>query len=82
MKFKELPGEVKFEEFKLKLPNNVYDNSSLPMYNIKNTPVHLVGWVMGDFFVKLNSKDTKIYPMFWNELPNDIYEWEVVGYKK
>jgi hypothetical protein len=62
----------------VRLPNSVYLASSLPMYGIKNKPVYLMGFIMGDFFVKTNPKSSKIYPMFWSSIPSDICEWDVV----
>lgn len=77
-KIKDLPKETNLQSLKVKLPKEVYKASSLPMYNIKNVPVYLQGWTMGDFFVKLNLKQSQVYPMFWSSVPSDIEEWEVV----
>lgn len=79
MKIKDLPKDTNLQKIKVKLPKNIYNASSLPNYNIKaDTPVYLQGWVMGDFFVKINLKSSQIYPMFWSYTPTDIDSWEVV----
>lgn len=77
-KIKDLPDSVNLQNVKVKLPQHIYNASSLPMYGIKNKPVYLQGWVMGDFFVKTDLKSSQIYPMFWSIVPSDIKEWEVV----
>jgi hypothetical protein len=78
MKIKDLPENTDLQKIKVRLPESTYLASSLPMYGIKNKPVYLQGWVMGDFFIKLSPKDTKIYPMFWSFVPSDLKEWDVV----
>lgn len=78
MKIKDLPKNSNLQETKVKLPDDVYKASSLPMYKIKTKNVYLQGWIMGDFFVKTNLKSTQIYPMFWSSVPSDINEWEVI----
>ena len=62
MKIKDLPKTTNLQTIKVKLPKAVYNASSLPIYGIKNVPVYLQGWVMGDFFVKINPK--QIYKRF------------------
>lgn len=79
IKIGDLPENTDLKIVKVKLPKHIYKASSLPMYGIKNKPVYLQGWAMGDFFVKTNFKSTKIYPMFWTCVPSDIKEWEVVN---
>lgn len=79
MKIKDLPSGSNLQEVKVKLPDDVYQASSLPYYKIKNVPVYLQGWVMGDFFVKTDPKHSTIYPMFWFIVPSDIDEWEVIN---
>lgn len=79
VKIGDLPEHTNLQSVKVKLPLHVYKASSLPMYGIKNKPVYLQGWVMGDFFVKTDLKSSQIYPMFWSFLPSDIKEWEVVS---
>ena len=78
VKIGDLPEHTNLQSVKVKLPLHVYKASSLPMYGIKNKPVYLQGWVMGDFFVKTDLKSSQIYPMFWSSVPSDIKEWEVV----
>lgn len=78
VKIKDLPDTTDLQKVKVKLPPHIYKPSSLPMYGIKNKPVYLQGWVMGDFFVKTDLKSSQIYPMFWSFVPSDIKEWEVV----
>jgi hypothetical protein len=78
VKIKDLPKDTNLQKIKVKLPDHIYTSSSLPMYEIKNQPVHLYGWVMGDFFVKLPLKGSQIYPMFWSFVPSVFQEWEVV----
>jgi hypothetical protein len=77
-KIKDLPKDTPLADVKVRLPKDVYERSSLPMYNLKNVPVYLIGWMMGDFFVKTNKASGTVYPMFWSSIPNDINEWEVV----
>ena len=77
VKIKDLPKDTNLQTVKIKLPKNIYNASSLPMYGIKNKPVYLQGWVMGDFFVKTDLKSSQIYPMFWSFVPSDFSEWEV-----
>lgn len=77
-KIKDLKPHEDLQQIAVRLPNDVYKASSLPMYKIKNRPVYLMGWTMGDFFVKLDPKSTRIYPMFWDSIPSGIDEWEVV----
>lgn len=79
VKIKDLPQGTNLQGIKVKLPKHIYTSSSLPMYGIKNKPVYLQGWVMGDFFVKTDLKSSQIYPMFWSFVPSDIQEWEVVS---
>lgn len=78
VKIKDLPDSTDLQKVKVKLPTHIYKASSLPLYGIKNKPVYLQGWVMGDFFVKTDLKSSQIYPMFWSFVPSDIKEWEVV----
>lgn len=79
VKIGDLPEQTNLQSVKVKLPLHVYKASSLPMYGIKNKPVYLQGWVMGDFFVKTDLKSSQVYPMFWSSVPSDIKEWEVVS---
>jgi hypothetical protein len=79
VKIKDLPQDTNLQGIKVKLPKHIYTSSSLPMYGIKNKPVYLQGWVMGDFFVKTDLKSSQIYPMFWSFIPSDFQEWEVVS---
>ena len=79
VKIGDLPEHTNLQSVKVKLPIQVYKASSLPMYGIKNKPVYLQGWVMGDFFVKTDLKSSQIYPMFWSAVPSDIKDWEVVS---
>lgn len=77
MKLKDLPESTPITTVKVKLPEHIYSSSSLPIYKIKNVPVYLIGWVMGDFMVKVKKNSTQVYPMFWHITPGDILEWEV-----
>jgi hypothetical protein len=79
IKIEDLPEDTNLQLVKVRLPQYVYEASSLPSYGIKNIPVYLQGWVMGDFFVKTQLNGKQIYPMFWDFTPSDISEWEVVG---
>lgn len=79
VKIGDLPEHINLQQVKVKLPQHIYKASSLPMYGIKNKPVYLQGWVMGDFFVKTDLKSSQIYPMFWSAVPSDFKEWEVVS---
>jgi hypothetical protein len=79
VKIKDLPQDTNLQNIRVKLPKHIYASSSLPMYGIKNKPVYLQGWVMGDFFVKTDLKSSQIYPMFWSFVPSDFQEWEVVS---
>lgn len=79
VKINDLPKDTNLQGIKVKLPKHIYTSSSLPMYGIKNKPVYLQGWVMGDFFVKTDLKSSQIYPMFWSFVPSDFQEWEVVS---
>ena len=79
IKIKDLQKDANLQRIRVKLPRNIYNMSSLPIYGIKNKPVYLQGWVMGDFFVKTNLKSNQIYPMFWSFVPSDFEEWEVVN---
>lgn len=81
VKVGDLPKHTNLQDIKVKLPEHIYKASSLPIYGIKNKPVYLIGWSMGDFFIKTNLKSNQIYPMFWMSVPSDIEEWEVVNYK-
>ncbi len=74
----DLPSDMNLQKVKVKLPQDVYERSSLPRYGLENVPVYLQGWTMGDFFVKIDLESTQIYPMFWNQAPDDITSWEVV----
>lgn len=74
----DLPEEANINEFAVRLPKHIYRSSSLPIYGIKNVPVYLQGFVMGDFFVKIKKESTQIYPMFWGFIPEGIENWEVV----
>jgi hypothetical protein len=78
VKIKDLPKETSLKDLAVVLPDNVYKASSLPMYGIKKKVVYLQGWTMGDFFVKIDKKSSQIYPMFWNTVPEDFDEWEVI----
>jgi hypothetical protein len=78
VKIKDLPSSTNLQKVKIMLPDSVYKASSLPMYGIKNGPVYLQGWVMGDFFVKTDLKSQKIFPMFWTAVPSNFDEWDVV----
>jgi len=78
VKIKDLPKETSLKDLAVVLPDNVYKASSLPMYGIKKKVVYLQGWTMGDFFVKIDNKSSQIYPMFWNTVPEDFDEWEVI----
>jgi hypothetical protein len=75
---KDLPKDTNLQQIQVKLPQDVYEASSLPTYGQENVPVYLQGWMMGDFFVKIDSTKTQVYPMFWREAPNNIEDWEVV----
>lgn len=77
MKFKDLEPNYPLKNVKVKLPKKIYKSSGLPVYRIKNVPVYLIGWLMGDIWVKVNKKSKRIYPMFWKEVPKGIDEWEV-----
>jgi hypothetical protein len=77
-KIKDLPPDTNLQNVAVKLPEELYYASSLPLSKVDNVPVYLMGWTMGDFFVKINREDTRIYPMFWISVPEDIEEWEVV----
>ena len=74
----DLPKDVNLQQVKVKLPQDVYERSSLPLYKLDNVPVYLQGWTMGDFFVKISPEETQIYPMFWNQAPEGIENWEVI----
>ena len=74
----DLPNDTLLQYVKIRLPKSVYEQSSLPMYNIKSRDVYLQGWTMGDYFVKTDKNSTNIYPMFWNAVPLNIKEWEVI----
>lgn len=84
MKIKDLPESADMQQIPVKLPVDVYKRSSLPMYGLKNKPVYLQGWAMGDFFVKINPKSSQIYPMFWGEtgVPAKYEEWEIITTEK
>jgi len=77
-RIKDLPKDTNLQLVKVKMPQNIYEASSFPYYNMKNVPVYLQGWMMGDFFVKVDLKSDQVYPLFWSSVPNDIEEWEVV----
>lgn len=77
LKIKDLPENTDLQTVKVKLPDDIYMASSLPLYGIKNKFVYLWGWGMGDFFVKTDLRSTQIYPMFWSVQPLGITEWEV-----
>jgi len=81
MKIKDLPKSTNLQEVAVQMPDLDYEMTSLPRYGIKNVPVYLQGWVMGDFFVKIDKGSNKIYPMFWSQIPDGIEEWEVVDEK-
>jgi hypothetical protein len=74
----DLPKDINLQQVKVKLPQDIYEMSSLPLYKLDNVPVYLQGWIMGDFFVKINPEETKIYPMFWDNIPEEIENWEVI----
>lgn len=78
MKIKDLQEHKNLQDVLVQLPEDIYQKSSLPFYRIKNNGVYLQGWTMGDFFVKIDLKSSKIYPMFWNKVPESIKEWEVI----
>jgi len=78
IKIKDLPKETNLQLVGVKLPKHIYQKSSLPLYGIKNKPVYMQGWIMGDFFIKTNLKSSSIYPMFWSSIPSDIKEWKTV----
>lgn len=80
MKIKDLQGDTNMQNVAVRLPEHIYKASSLPSYRIKNVPVYLQGFVMGDFFVKTDLMSSKIYPMFWISVPDGIKEWEVVNF--
>lgn len=79
MKIKHLHGDTNLQTIAVRLPDYIYKASSLPSYRIKNVPVYLQGFVMGDFFVKTDLKSSRVYPMFWSVVPDGIEEWEVVN---
>ncbi len=78
VKIGDLPEHTNLQQVKVKLPDHIYKASSLPRYGVKNKPVYLQGWAMGDFFVKTDLKSSQIYPMFWSSVPSDIQDWVVV----
>lgn len=78
VRVKDLPENASLYGVKVKLPTHIYEASSLPAYDIKNVPVYLQGWLMGDFFVKTSLESTQVYPMFWESIPPEMKEWEVV----
>ena len=73
MKLKELDEKTDLGTVKVVLSENLYNGSSLPSYGIETREVYLLGYTMGDFFVKLDKDSSRIYPMFrdsigWDEL--------------
>jgi hypothetical protein len=81
MKLKDLHPQTSLKSVYLKMPEEVYNASSLAFYNIdKDTPIMYHGFLMGDHFVKIKQKEDQIYPLF-NAFFNikDLLEWEVVS---
>jgi hypothetical protein len=77
MKIKDCEN-IRINNIKVKLPDfwfnsvNTFD-SDIPR------EVWLVGPMMGDWFVKINREDKRVYPLFTEYIPySEISEWEVV----
>lgn len=70
-KLKDLPKDTNLRVVKVRLSDALYEASSLPTYGIKSKDVFLMGYTMGDFFVKTNRESDQIYPMF-----NDLLGWD------
>ena len=79
MKIKDLPEKVNLQTVKVRLSDALYNASSLPDYKIETKEVYLLGFLMGDFFVKLDLNDSQIYPMFRDYITwDEIKELEIV----
>ena len=79
MKVKNLSSNIPMSNVLLKMPEEVYNASSLPEYGIsKDTPVIYKGYIMGDYFVATKNSKDQVFPLF-NEFfdPKSILEWEV-----
>jgi hypothetical protein len=80
MKIKDLPedSDVKISDLKVKLPENILEFANQFSSKIPEE-VWLVGPMMGDWFVKINRDDTRVYPLFRDNIPfSELSEWEVV----
>ena len=70
-RLKDLPEDTNIQKIKVKLSEKLYNNSSLPDYDIKSREVYLQGSIMNDFFVKLDLKSDQIYPLY-----RDFIDWD------
>jgi hypothetical protein len=80
MKIKDLPEDsnVKVSDLKVKLPEHILEFANQFSSKISKE-VWLVGPMMGDWFVKINRDDTRVYPLFRDNITfSELSEWEVV----
>lgn len=72
MKLEDVSEGIKVPDIKVKLPEDI--RSFANQFNeFINEEVWLVGPMMGDWFVKNNREETRVYPLFreyisWDEL--------------
>lgn len=75
----DLPKSQDLSKVAVRLPKQIYRESALPRHSIKNVPVYLIGWMMDDYFVKIDPCSSAMYPMLWARLPAGFNEWEVLA---
>lgn len=72
MKIIDIDGNTPLRSVKVRLSDSLFDNSSFSNDETMRE-VWLSGPTMGDWFVRKNYGDTRIYPLFRNELTDDEF---------
>lgn len=84
MKLKDIEG-VPVKNIKVKLPELYYNSANQfdKEDPIVNKEVWLVGPLMGDWFVKNDREEDRIFPLMFEFIPwSDLAEWEVIEVRK
>lgn len=78
MTIETIPEGTLVKDIKVKLPDDVHQYAN-QFYDNLPKEVWLSGPMMGDWFVKINHDDTRVYPLFRSYIPyQEIKDWEVV----
>ena len=81
MTIETIPTDVKIKDIKARLPEDIHTFATQFDKGGESFPreVWLVGPLMGDWFVKKEREDQRVFPLFQEHIPYDeLKTWEVL----